>query len=183
MVKIEQCTLDSNYAYITLKVYAELNAGEQILFNNIKFFKNKLPNGNYDNEDAMIGNFTFTFDMNYTHQCVLDISSISNIDFSKDFIILSIDYSIQNASVNIVNSKLNTVIWDTKYIYRKMMGCLQEIEKEGNCNPSNNFLTLFLRYKAVYMAIVTNHYNKAIELYNKYFSGNLNINPTCNCHG
>ena len=67
-------------------------------------------------------------------------------------------------------------------IYHKVLSSIKEITNP-TCKQDTyrNFINYFLQFKAMQIAVDTEHYNEAITLYNKYFVGE-SVTPTCGCN-
>ena len=67
-------------------------------------------------------------------------------------------------------------------IYNATMQYVKEVEY--TCDIPENFINMYLRFKAIQYSIESGHFTQAIKYYNKFFKGIGVLNfKSCGCHG
>ena len=80
------------------------------------------------------------------------------------------------------NKALHTLV-DVQLIYNTMIPYVRELGKE--CSTPDNFINAILQFNAIDLALKTNQYPLAIELWKSFYS-NVESNavlPNCGCNG
>ena len=80
------------------------------------------------------------------------------------------------------NKALHTLV-DTQVLYNNMIQYVKEINKD--CSTPDNFINAILQFNAIDLALKTNQYPLAIELWKKFYSdieSNV-VLPNCGCNG
>ena len=67
-------------------------------------------------------------------------------------------------------------------IYNATMQYVKEIE--NSCDIPDNFINMYLRFKAIQYSIESGHFTQAIKYYNQFYKGiNSRHFKSCGCHG
>ena len=80
------------------------------------------------------------------------------------------------------NKALHTLV-DTQVLYNNMIQYVKELNKD--CSTSNNFINTILQFNAIDLALKTNQYPLAIDLWKRFYSdieSNV-VLPNCGCNG
>ena len=80
------------------------------------------------------------------------------------------------------NKALHTLV-DTQVLYNNMIQYVKELSKD--CSTSDNFINAILQFNAVDLALKTNQYPLAIDLWKRFYSdieSNV-VLPNCGCNG
>ena len=80
------------------------------------------------------------------------------------------------------NKALHTLV-DTQVLYNNMIQYVKELNK--NCSTPDNFINAILQFNAIDLALKTNQYPLAIDLWKRFYS-NIESNivlPNCGCNG
>ena len=80
------------------------------------------------------------------------------------------------------NKALHTLV-DTQVLYNNMIQYVKELSKD--CSTPDNFINAILQFNAVDLALKTNQYPLAIDLWKRFYSdieSNV-ILPNCGCNG
>ena len=80
------------------------------------------------------------------------------------------------------NKALHTLV-DTQVLYNNMIQYVKELSKD--CSTPNNFINAILQFNAIDLALKTNQYPLAIDLWKRFYS-NIESNivlPNCGCNG
>lgn len=80
------------------------------------------------------------------------------------------------------NKALHTLV-DTQVLYNNMIQYVKELNKD--CSTPNNFINAILQFNAIDLALKTNQYPLAIDLWKKFYSdieSNV-VLPNCGCNG
>lgn len=80
------------------------------------------------------------------------------------------------------NKALHTLV-DVQLLYNNMIKYIKELNVD--CNIPNNFINAILQFNAIDLALKTNQYPLAIELWKRFYS-NIESNvvlPNCGCNG
>ena len=80
------------------------------------------------------------------------------------------------------NKALHTLV-DTQVLYNNMIQYVKELNKD--CSIPNNFINAILQFNAIDLALKTNQYPLAIDLWKRFYS-NIESNvvlPNCGCNG
>ena len=80
------------------------------------------------------------------------------------------------------NKALHTLV-DTQVLYNNMIQYVKELSKD--CSTPDNFINAILQFNAVDLALKTNQYPLAIDLWKRFYSdieSNL-VLPNCGCNG
>lgn len=80
------------------------------------------------------------------------------------------------------NKALHTLV-DTQVLYNNMIQYVKELNKD--CSTPDNFINAILQFNAIDLALKTNQYPLAIDLWKKFYS-NIESNvvlPNCGCNG
>lgn len=80
------------------------------------------------------------------------------------------------------NKALHTLV-DTQVLYNNMIQYVKELSKD--CSTPDNFINAILQFNAIDLALKTNQYPLAIELWKRFYS-NIESNtvlPNCGCNG
>ena len=80
------------------------------------------------------------------------------------------------------NKALHTLV-DTQVLYNNMIQYVKELSKD--CSTPDNFINAILQFNAVDLALKTNQYPLAIDLWKRFYS-NIESNivlPNCGCNG
>ena len=80
------------------------------------------------------------------------------------------------------NKALHTLV-DTQVLYNNMIQYVKELNKD--CSTPDNFINAILQFNAVDLALKTNQYPLAIDLWKKFYSdieSNV-VLPNCGCNG
>ena len=80
------------------------------------------------------------------------------------------------------NKALHTLV-DTQVLYNNMIQYVKELSKD--CSTPDNFINAILQFNAVDLALKTNQYPLAIDLWKKFYSdieSNV-VLPNCGCNG
>lgn len=80
------------------------------------------------------------------------------------------------------NKALHTLV-DTQVLYNNMIQYVKELNKD--CSTPDNFINAILQFNAIDLALKTNQYPLAIELWKRFYS-NIESNvvlPNCGCNG
>ena len=80
------------------------------------------------------------------------------------------------------NKALHTLV-DTQVLYNNMIQYVKELNKD--CSTPDNFINAILQFNAVDLALKTNQYPLAIDLWKRFYS-NIESNivlPNCGCNG
>ena len=79
------------------------------------------------------------------------------------------------------NKALHTLV-DTQVLYNNMIQYIKELNKE--CSTPDNFINAILQFNAIDLALKTNQYPLAIELWKRFYSdieSNV-VLPNCGCN-
>ena len=80
------------------------------------------------------------------------------------------------------NKALHTLV-DTQVLYNNMIQYVKELNKD--CSTPNNFINAILQFNAIDLALKTNQYPLAIDLWKRFYSdieSNV-VLPNCGCNG
>lgn len=80
------------------------------------------------------------------------------------------------------NKALHTLI-DTQVLYNNMIQYVKELNKD--CSTPDNFINAILQFNAIDLALKTNQYPLAIDLWKRFYSdieSNV-VLPNCGCNG
>ena len=80
------------------------------------------------------------------------------------------------------NKALHTLV-DTQVLYNNMIQYVKELSKD--CSTPDNFINAILQFNAIDLALKTNQYSLAIDLWKKFYS-NIESNvvlSNCGCNG
>ena len=80
------------------------------------------------------------------------------------------------------NKALHTLV-DTQVLYNNMIQYVKELGK--NCSIPDNFINAILQFNAIDLALKTNQYPLAIDLWKRFYN-NIESNiilPNCGCNG
>ena len=80
------------------------------------------------------------------------------------------------------NKALHTLV-DTQVLYNNMIQYVKELNKD--CSTPDNFINAILQFNAVDLALKTNQYPLAIDLWKRFYSdieSNI-VLPNCGCNG
>ena len=80
------------------------------------------------------------------------------------------------------NKALHTLV-DTQVLYNNMIQYVKELGKE--CSTPDNFINAILQFNAIDLALKTNQYPLAIDLWKRFYSdieSNV-VLPNCGCNG
>ena len=80
------------------------------------------------------------------------------------------------------NKALHTLV-DTQVLYNNMIQYVKELSKD--CSTPDNFINAILQFNAVDLALKTNQYPLAIDLWKRFYSdieSNV-VLPNCGCNG
>ena len=80
------------------------------------------------------------------------------------------------------NKALHTLV-DTQVLYNNMIQYVKELNKD--CSTPDNFINAILQFNAIDLALKTNQYPLAIDLWKRFYSGiesNV-VLPNCGCNG
>ena len=80
------------------------------------------------------------------------------------------------------NKALHTLV-DTQVLYNNMIQYVKELNK--NCSTPDNFINAILQFNAIDLALKTNQYPLAIDLWKRFYSdieSNV-VLPNCGCNG
>ena len=80
------------------------------------------------------------------------------------------------------NKALHTLV-DTQVLYNNMIQYVKELSKD--CSTPDNFINAILQFNAVDLALKTNQYPLAIDLWKRFYSdieSNI-VLPNCGCNG
>mgnify|MGYP006335341717 FL=1 len=80
------------------------------------------------------------------------------------------------------NKALHTLV-DTQVLYNNMIQYVKELNKD--CSTPDNFINAILQFNAIDLALKTNQYPLAIELWKRFYSdieSNV-VLPNCGCNG
>lgn len=80
------------------------------------------------------------------------------------------------------NKALHTLV-DTQVLYNNMIQYVKELNKD--CSTSDNFINAILQFNAIDLALKTNQYPLAIDLWKRFYSdieSNV-VLPNCGCNG
>lgn len=80
------------------------------------------------------------------------------------------------------NKALHTLV-DTQVLYNNMIQYVKELNKD--CSTPDNFINAILQFNAIDLALKTNQYPLAIDLWKRFYS-NIESNvvlPNCGCNG
>lgn len=80
------------------------------------------------------------------------------------------------------NKALHTLV-DTQVLYNNMIQYVKELSKD--CSTPDNFINAILQFNAIDLALKTNQYPLAIDLWKRFYS-NIESNvvlPNCGCNG
>ena len=80
------------------------------------------------------------------------------------------------------NKALHTLV-DTQVLYNNMIQYVKELSKD--CSTPNNFINAILQFNAIDLALKTNQYPLAIDLWKRFYSdieSNI-VLPNCGCNG
>ena len=80
------------------------------------------------------------------------------------------------------NKALHTLV-DTQILYNNMIQYVKELNKD--CSTPDNFINAILQFNAIDLALKTNQYPLAIDLWKKFYSdieSNV-VLPNCGCNG
>lgn len=80
------------------------------------------------------------------------------------------------------NKALHTLI-DTQVLYNNMIQYVKELNKD--CSTPDNFINAILQFNAIDLALKTNQYPLAIDLWKRFYSdieSNI-VLPNCGCNG
>lgn len=80
------------------------------------------------------------------------------------------------------NKALHTLV-DTQVLYNNMIQYIKELNKD--CSTPDNFINAILQFNAIDLALKTNQYPLAIELWKRFYSdieSNV-VLPNCGCNG
>lgn len=80
------------------------------------------------------------------------------------------------------NKALHTLV-DTQVLYNNMIQYIKELNKD--CSTPDNFINAILQFNAVDLALKTNQYPLAIDLWKRFYSdieSNV-VLPNCGCNG
>ena len=80
------------------------------------------------------------------------------------------------------NKALHTLV-DTQVLYNNMIQYVKELNKD--CSTPDNFINAILQFNAVDLALKTNQYPLAIDLWKRFYSdieSNV-VLPNCGCNG
>lgn len=80
------------------------------------------------------------------------------------------------------NKALHTLV-DTQVLYNNMIQYVNELNKD--CSTPDNFINAILQFNAIDLALKTNQYPLAIELWKRFYSdieSNV-VLPNCGCNG
>lgn len=80
------------------------------------------------------------------------------------------------------NKALHTLV-DTQVLYNNMIQYVKELNKD--CSTPDNFINAILQFNAIDLALKTNQYPLAIDLWKRFYSdieSNI-VLPNCGCNG
>ena len=80
------------------------------------------------------------------------------------------------------NKALHTLV-DTQVLYNNMIQYVKELSKD--CSTPDNFINAILQFNAIDLALKTNQYPLAIDLWKRFYSdieSNI-VLPNCGCNG
>ena len=80
------------------------------------------------------------------------------------------------------NKALHTLV-DTQVLYNNMIQYVKELNKD--CSTPNNFINAILQFNAIDLALKTNQYPLAIDLWKRFYrdiESNV-VLPNCGCNG
>ena len=80
------------------------------------------------------------------------------------------------------NKALHTLV-DTQVLYNNMIQYVKELNKD--CSTPDNFINAILQFNAIDLALKTNQYPLAIDLWKRFYSdieSNV-VLPNCGCNG
>lgn len=80
------------------------------------------------------------------------------------------------------NKALHTLV-DTQVLYNNMIQYIKELNKD--CSTPDNFINAILQFNAIDLALKTNQYPLAIDLWKRFYSdieSNV-VLPNCGCNG
>lgn len=80
------------------------------------------------------------------------------------------------------NKALHTLV-DTQVLYNNMIQYVKELGRE--CSTPDNFINAILQFNAIDLALKTNQYPLAIELWKRFYSDieSNAVLPNCRCNG
>ena len=80
------------------------------------------------------------------------------------------------------NKALHTLV-DTQVLYNNMIQYVKELGRE--CSTPDNFINAILQFNAIDLALKTNQYPLAIELWKRFYSDieSNAVLPNCGCNG
>ena len=80
------------------------------------------------------------------------------------------------------NKALHTLV-DTQVLYNNMIQYVKELNKD--CSTPDNFINAILQFNAIDLALKTNQYPLAIDLWKRFYSDieSNTVLPNCGCNG
>ena len=80
------------------------------------------------------------------------------------------------------NKALHTLV-DTQVLYNNMIQYVKELSKD--CSTPDNFINAILQFNAIDLALKTNQYPLAIDLWKRFYSDieSNTVLPNCGCNG
>lgn len=114
-----------------------------------------------------------------------------DIDLEKDLIFIYVETTpfdnpnCPNLPCSMINSLTIGVTLNLGIIYNQFMQYIDELNA-STCNTKvpQGLIDFILRYDALLLAADSEHYAKAVEFYNKWFSKEKNVLPSnCGCNG
>ena len=80
------------------------------------------------------------------------------------------------------NKALHTLV-DTQVLYNNMIQYVKELNKD--CSTPDNFINAILQFNAIDLALKTNQYSLAIDLWKRFYSDieSNAVLPNCGCNG
>lgn len=176
---ITQCILNRDLKHL----FISINQDSAITPNRVLFYADRKYDSSFSNWNAYIPWNTGT-EMNIDlEDLIYNQSFKSNIDFGKSFIFVVLEYTENEKTKHIF-----TTVFNVYRIYDFFINCIKELDTDKNsfdskCNDSaKNFIDTYLRFKAIDIAIKTNHYEIALDYYNKFFNRDLKTSK-CRCNG
>lgn len=112
----------------------------------------------------------FTDETEYNTTFTKEIPQFSNIDFEHTLFIVKVTLEDETTSTHV------TLCTDS--IFREALSYMREIEE--TCAAPKGFIDSILRYKALQLAIITNHFVQAIKYYKKFYA-KKDIKVSCGC--
>ena len=195
MIRFNELKIEDNYIIIDVQIEEE------------KYFKDMyIDSIVIDTQDTFIANgpsskaiYTKTFNTNtdVNKEEIIYTQGIDKIRMYIDAKYLNVDIHKTMFFVYVIaggtpaadtpcrwdeNKALHTLV-DTQVLYNNMIQYVKELNKD--CSTPDNFINAILQFNAIDLALKTNQYPLAIDLWKRFYSdieSNI-VLPNCRCNG